>query len=72
MLKEPGKGDMTTSAKILKALQTGQKLTAIKLCTQFGSTEGDRRLRELRQSHPEIQDRWVKRNGKRFKEFFIA
>lgn len=61
---------MTTSEKILKALKSGQELSAIKLCTQFGSTEGDRRLRELRETYPQIKDRWKKEKGKRFKVFW--
>jgi hypothetical protein len=65
------KKKLSTRDKILNYLKNGYHLTSIGVLNLLGTTEIRSRIAELRKAGYNIQDRWVERNGKRFKEYYI-
>lgn len=67
---EPGKG--TQGDKILRYLERGRKLTAIKALEIAGSMKCATRIGELREAGFKIESEWVTTNtGKRVKQYFM-
>jgi hypothetical protein len=61
----------TQKKTILRHLDRGYTLTGLQALGLCGSMKLSTRISELRtEGHP-ISDRWIEKDGKRFKEYFI-
>lgn len=60
------------SAQILACLRSGATLTPLQALRKFNSFRLGARIYDLRRSGHNIEGRIVKRNGKRFSQYWLA
>lgn len=66
---------MTTTAQnaqILAHLKAGHTITFWQAVGDFGCMHLPRRILDLKEAGHPIEDQWIKHNGKRFKEYWLA
>ena len=57
---------------VYDALLRGEKLTTLTAMVGYGIGDLRRRIKDLKDIHKiNIKDRWVTKNGSRFKEFYV-
>jgi len=61
---------MDIKEQIKNGLEAGKTLTVLDALNQFRTIELRKYVSMLRKEGLNIQDRWVSKNGKRFKEYF--
>lgn len=57
--------------KIRSLLESGTRITSIKVLIEVGTTEVRHYLSKLRKEGLVIKDRWMEKDGKHFKEWFL-
>ena len=60
------------NVEIRKFMERGLEITPLEALEKFGCMRLASRIGELKESGVEIQDRWVERNGKRYKAYSMA
>lgn len=58
-------------SRIRSLLESGKKLTSITVLFEIGTTEIRHYLSKLRKEGMIIKDRWIEKDGKHFKEWFL-
>jgi len=61
----------TQNARILRHLKAGKSITFWDAVSDFGVMHLPRRIKDLKEAGHSIGDVWVKRDGKRFKRWFL-
>ncbi len=62
---------MATREQIKNGLEAGKTLTVVSALNEYRTIDLRKYISDLRKEGMNIQDRWVEKNGKRFKEYFV-
>ena len=62
----------TQQAKIIDFLAAGHRASKLQLIKRGYGTKPDTRISELRAEGHDIRDEWVRRNGTRYKRYWLA
>lgn len=59
-------------SRIREQLVNGRRITSISVLSSIGTTEIRHYLSKLRKEGLKISDRWLEKDGKHFKEWFLS
>ncbi len=62
---------MSQKELILKALQSGRMITKLEILSEFGCLNAGGRISELRQDGYDIRPMMVRKNEKRFAQYYL-
>lgn len=62
----------TQNKAILAHMKRGGSVTFFAAVQDFGVMHLPRRIKDLKEAGHDIQDEWIKANGKRFKRYWLA
>ena len=63
---------MGTREQIKNGLEAGKTLTVVDALNQYRTIDLRKYISDLRKEGMVINDRWVTKNGKRYKEYFVS